>query len=418
MRNTGGIPVYSPVKLLPHGLWQWFVFFFIVGVMTLSNLSGLSKIMMLYGLAMSSLFLIYFLYHRLTLQPEIIIYFAWVVWSVIGLSNAVDRELYVGGLRTIVQMAVMILVVSGIMVQQKNMSVTMLAMIVGGMIVAFLTLYTGEFQQAADVEGKTRAAGITENANSFAYLLLFVIIGVFFFWERKSSSKWRMFLLLIMGVAFIGVTLSASRKGFFGVLVFIFLWWAFCKKKKLSRNPIKAYIVVVLLLGGLYFVAEHIISSTVLGKRFELAEIEHGSESRIQMYKDGLEMIRNNPLIGVGLDNYRALSTSGLYSHSDYVEVAANTGIIGFILYFSIYVVLWRRLKRIKERINDAEILYTIGLLKAAIMTILILGFGRPNISSKLTWIFLASTIGYSWSIDNGLRQLQSYYRETFNRRE
>jgi hypothetical protein len=52
---------------------------------------------------------------------------------------------------------------------------------------------------------------------------------------------------------------------------------------------------------------------------------------------------------------------------------------------------------------NDPRILYTIGLLKAAIITILLVATGRPNIASKLTWVFLAGAIGYSWSMERAL---------------
>jgi O-antigen ligase len=144
------------------------------------------------------------------------------------------------------------------------------------------------------------------------------------------------------------------------------------------------------------------MSDTYMGERFEHAR-EHGSETRVQLYKEGIKMIKSNPIVGVGLSNYIKLSSSGLYSHSDYIEVAATTGIVGFILYFSIYIVLWHRLNRIKSMTNDPRILYTIGLLKAAIITILLVATGRPNIASKLTWVFLAGAIGYSWSMERAL---------------
>ena len=49
---------------------------------------------------------------------------------------------------------------------------------------------------------------------------------------------------------------------------------------------------------------------------------------------------------------------------------------------------------------DNSDHLYTIGLLKAVIITILLIAFGRVNYASKITWIFLAGAIGYSWSIE------------------
>jgi O-antigen ligase len=161
------------------------------------------------------------------------------------------------------------------------------------------------------------------------------------------------------------------------------------------------FIILLILLGSVYATTDYVISQTYLGKRVHnLWAYGSGTASRIELYQEGFDMIRKHPVLGVGLGQFRTLSSSGLYSHSDYIEVAANTGIIGFALYFSIYVVLWLRLNRIKRKTDDPHLLYIIGFFKAAIITILLVAFGRPNITSKLTWIFMAGAIGYSWSIE------------------
>jgi O-antigen ligase len=110
-------------------------------------------------------------------------------------------------------------------------------------------------------------------------------------------------------------------------------------------------------------------------------------------------------MFGGGLDNYRARSSSHLYSHSDYLEVAANTGIIGLLLYFSVYMILWLRLNRIKRMTDDPHVLYTVGLIKAIVIPMLLIAFGRVNITSKLTWIFLAAVFGYTWSVEKMLKR-------------
>ncbi|MGH7453677.1 MAG: hypothetical protein ACRENG_20175, partial [bacterium] len=63
-------------------------------------------------------------------------------------------------------------------------------------------------------------------------------------------------------------------------------------------------------------------------------------------------------------------------------------------------VLLWRRLGRIQKLVTDHSVLYEIGLLKATILMILLLAFGRPNFQSQTTWIFLASAIGYAQSLE------------------
>jgi len=183
------------------------------------------------------------------------------------------------------------------------------------------------------------------------------------------------------------------------------LWFLFYKgKNKILQRPLLFLTVLLVLPIGLYISSDFVLSKTYLGKRLEDRHMEHSAEMRWQMYIDGFNMIKKHPFVGVGLNNYQFSATRrGTYSHSDYIEVTANTGIVGFMLHYSIYMFLWLRLNRIKLMTSNSNILYTIGLLKAVIITMFLLATGNPNITFKLTWLFLASAIGYSWSIERAL---------------
>jgi O-antigen ligase len=317
---------------LPRSFLEWLLVLFILGLMTLSSFKGLSRIMVLYGLVFCALYLIYIFYFKLKLPlpPEAIIYFSWIAWSFTGLTNAVDENLYFQLLGTIIQMGVMICLVAGIVSWRQDMSIIMFSIAIGGIIVLLSSVYTGEFQTAVEIESRTQAAGLTRNANSFAYHLLFIIFTMFFFWESKSSLWWRVFQLTIVAISVIGIIYSGSRKGFLGILVFLSLWFLFCQGKRLLKNPVITFTILLVLSIGIYYTTDYVMSDTYMGERFEHAR-EHGSETRVQLYKEGIKMIKSNPIVGVGLSNYIKLSSSGLYSHSDYIEVAATTGIVGKI---------------------------------------------------------------------------------------
>lgn len=385
-------------------LWQWLLIPFIIGLMTLSLLKGLSKIMILYGLGFVYFFSIfYFFYYRLKLPLEVFIYFGWIIWSLGGWFIAIDQTLYLQCLMTVIQIGALIFLVAGNTALYRSISIVMSAIAIGGIILLISGYVTGDFQLAGEIGSAVRATGIAENANQYAYHLLFLIFAMFFFWETNTTLWWRIFLSIIITASVIGIILSGSRKGFLGALTFLSLWFLFCQGKKLFKKPIVTVFILLILIGAIYYTTDYVLSSTFLGKRFENRNIEHGSEGRIWLYMEGFDIVRKNPILGVGLDNYRILSTLGMYSHSDYMEVVVNTGIVGFILYFSIYVILWRRLNRISTMTDDPRLLYIIGVLKAAIITILLVAFGRPNTTSKLTWLFLAAAIGYSWSIEQDL---------------
>lgn len=398
---------FADNRIVPGNLFEWLLLPFIVGLLTLSHLPGFSKIMVVYGFGFGALYVLNILYFkkRPNIPPEVILYLLWIAWSLTGMINAPDRSVYWQGLTTLLQMAVMIIVIAGITATYRNLNVVLAAILIGGLIVALSGFVSGEFQLASELESKSRATGLTNNANSFAYSLLFIIFSSVYFFRHNRGLLKQFVLAGFFVCAVVGIVYSGSRKGFLGLLFFIALLFFLTKGKYLLRKPLYSFLLFTSLFSVVYAGTNFVLARTYLGKRMTYTASE-GAPTRVQMYKEGFELIRQYPLTGVGLNNYRVFSSFGKYSHSDYIEVAANTGLVGCALYFAVYLLLWLRLKRLKSRYGHVELTFFIAFAKASIFTILVLGFGRPNIASKITWCFLAALVGYSWAIEKSLRSI------------
>lgn len=409
---------YYTDHVLPNDIWDWLLLLFIISSLTISFVPGLSIITIMYGSIFSGIFLLYFLYNRisLTMPPEIIIYFLWIMWSLGGLSNVINETWYYSQLKTVLQMGVMIFIIGTMIAMKSNISIVMFGIVIGSSMVILNSIYMGEVTQFSSIGARVRLESITGNANKFAYCVLFLAFSLLYFWNKKSSLKWRVILSTAVFISLMFIVFSGSRKTLIAFLIFILFWFIFCQRNKLTRNPIIAYLTLVVLLGGIYFVADHVKSEVYMSRRFESEEIERGGSHRIRLYVEGIQMIKSYPIFGVGLGNYKAHSSTRQYSHSDYIEVAAGTGIVGFMLYFSIYLMLWLRLNRIKCMTTDSQLLYIVGFMKAAVIAMLLVSFGSAKINSKITWIFLASAIGYSWKLERSLKMMSKKYRPTINK--
>lgn len=361
----------------------------------------------LLGIMLVGFYIVYFPKLEGVIQLENILFFYWLVWSLTAyLANI--SEIYVDkfldNVELVAQILIMNLVIAGITKLRKSITLNFYGLAIGGIALIIASTIWGDFQITESKLESTQQLGITSNPNNFAYLLLISTSALLFLWKKKSSVKWRFFIAIVLCLFAFSIIASGSRKAYIGLIVLIILWLWNCYRKKISKQPI-FIIIIFIIFGIIFFLTDYMLSNTYMGKRFKITFVDQRDQireyDRIILYQEGIQMIAENPIFGVGLGNYQIHSSLDAESHSDYIEVAASTGITGFIIYFSIYLVLWLRLSTTQKYFKKENILYNIGIIKAYMITILILAAGRPNFKSTITWYFLASVMGYASSLTN-----------------
>ena len=107
--------------------------------------------------------------------------------------------------------------------------------------------------------------------------------------------------------------------------------------------------------------------------------LDTSSQKRLGYYKFAIKSILNNPILGIGLGNwkiYSIKSESQVYDdyqipfhvHNDYLEVATETGIIGMLLFWDLHLYILGYIKflegqKIPEKDKVLGIISIIGLL-------------------------------------------------------
>ena len=120
----------------------------------------------------------------------------------------------------------------------------------------------------------------------------------------------------------------------------------------------KAVILCLIILGiiSLYHAIMNIPALyNVLGRRLDIlkeglkgnALSGSGTALRLMMIREGIQVFLDNPIVGVGMNNFRNVfgSLHGIYkySHSNHIEVLANFGIIGAVFFFSGFIYLFKK---------------------------------------------------------------------------
>jgi putative inorganic carbon (hco3(-)) transporter len=101
----------------------------------------------------------------------------------------------------------------------------------------------------------------------------------------------------------------------------------------------KKKIMVGIVLGAVCIAAIIIFGPSRMG---QISSGESSAHERTWLWEQGLNMLRQHPIMGVGRGQFAKLVQPALIAHNNYVQNFAELGFIGFFLYLSI---LWLSFK-------------------------------------------------------------------------
>lgn len=184
-------------------------------------------------------------------------------------------------------------------------------------------------------------------------------LSLYYFIKLKSKSI-KFLVLIIITTNITAIITSGSRGAILAILIsVIFLLQK--NTKIILRNKFKF---------GLLFFASIIIlfralPIDVLFSSFEviLAQKDASSLKRLQLYNFSIESFYNAPLFGNGWDYIRL--TKGLPSHTLFLQLLAELGIVGLLLEFIIYNRLFSLFRFLKSKLSlyDKKSFYGLTIL-------------------------------------------------------
>lgn len=217
----------------------------------------------------------------------------------------------------------------------------------------FVALYLGAWNYAAthmlvDIDISSDMERMNDeklNANTMAYYTFFITYIIFIFGEMAESPRIRKILrytfFLTIPMSFYVALVTASRQ----VLVMqvpLIIYFLYSRYFTKTKNNVKVVFVLAIILG--YFALNNFVTniyeSSFLKQRSETALLE---DSRWLLAKDAFEVGCQHWLTGVGAGNYVYYSYNKHFSHNTFLELFANTGIIGVSIYIYVLFVFLRK---------------------------------------------------------------------------
>lgn len=223
------------------------------------------------------------------------------------------------------------------------------------------------------------------------------------FWlltQKRYEKRFRWFYIIIAAIDVAFAALSASRKAIIILVLAIVLYFLFQ-----SKSPLKFLGKVIIVIAGivllwlaltkipfLYNLGGNRLEQMLNG--FSMNEDMDGSTSfRMSLIQWGFNWFTQKPYFGYGADNFRCLvggmhtwsGLGGTYAHNNFIEILVNLGLVGFVLYYSMYVkIIVRFIKSL--RYKDLQKL----IFGCVFLSVFINEYGMVTYLDKYMQIFYA----------------------------
>lgn len=238
---------------------------------------------------------------------------------------------------------------------------------------------------AEDMSGafiwRLRSVGFLNDPNDFAQTIIVVLPWVFM--RFAADASWARVLALggPWVLMFVHVlVLTHSRGGLLGAAAALLFFFRDRIGKKLSLLMAGAAVAAFMLglVGG--------------GERGMTGKEQSASE-RIDAWNEGIQMLKGNPVFGVGYDNFTEHHVRT--AHNSFVLCFAELGLLGYFLWMGLIVLAFKALNRITDTLASTEdhARYAV-LLRTSMVGFLVCAWFLSRTFVPTLFILMGMTVG------------------------
>lgn len=175
------------------------------------------------------------------------------------------------------------------------------------------------------------------NVNTVGMRLLFASICFAYLAQKRKIY----YVGIIPCVAF--MFLTGSKKTIVGLLVIAVLYALYYKKS--YKKVVYVILGLALIIFAYNFLLRNEVLYDIIGKRLQeyinallgIGKLNTSDVLRADLITEGMEVFREHPIRGIGISNFEKINLQRLYAHNNYVEMLCTLGIVGTVIYYSLF---------------------------------------------------------------------------------
>ena len=199
--------------------------------------------------------------------------------------------------------------------------------------------------------------GVTANRNITAFSIAIKIPYVLYLVLNNKKLIFKLFNTTLIFLSLFSLSMIQSRASFIAAVLIAVavLFWTLLQFKKerniqsLTPNLFYLLPLILALTVNQIFISDKGADALSRASTISLSTNDGSVNQRLRYYADVAAHIASNPILGVGLGNWKLVSIDydkenirgyvvPYHAHSDFIQLGAELGVIGFLLYLGAFI--------------------------------------------------------------------------------
>lgn len=189
------------------------------------------------------------------------------------------------------------------------------------------------------------------------YLMISISIAVWLYYKQFQKKNKFIYGFIISFLFIICIT-TAIRKAILIPIIFwlVYVFITSINKRKLFNGILKIILSIAFLVVSYLLLMNNEYFASTAGRRMEgfiagilgTGESDNSFNVRMLLIRSAIESFTTYPVFGYGFGAFRDYADNmvgiRLYAHNNYLELLASSGVIGFFIYYGIFVVIFKKI--------------------------------------------------------------------------